>query len=196
MQADWRDLDIDEIPEWSPKAQYVVLALLNAVFIIASLIYIIFPQQENNDTAFRQETLLRGQFRTKAEQVASLPNIKSEIEALGNSYQHLKIQLPEKNELAILLAGISDTGLQYGLKFKRLNWQEGQQIEWLYRVPLTIALEGSYNNIGLFSSALSRLPRIVTLQDFTLSRAKNENTLSLSVMAYTYQFVDAKGDQK
>lgn len=196
MLADWRDLEVDEIPEWSSKAQGVVLGILSLVFLLISTFFLLLPINAQIDRVTQQETALRNQFRYKAEQVASLPDVDEQMNALTAFYERLKMQLPEKSELAILLAGINDTGLQYDLNFKRLDWQKGKQIGWLYKVPLKIELEGSYNNIGLFSSAISRLPRIVALQDFTLRRIDEQNDLALSVEAYTYRFVEKRGSKK
>lgn len=196
MLADWRDLEVDEIPEWSSKAQGVVLGILSLVFLLISTFFLLLPINAQIDRVTQQETALRNQFRYKAEQVASLPDVDEQMNALTAFYERLKMQLPEKSELAILLAGINDTGLQYDLNFKRLDWQKGKQIGWLYKVPLKIELEGSYNNIGLFSSAISRLPRIVALQDFTLRRIEEQNDLALSVEAYTYRFVEKRGSKK
>lgn len=195
MFADWREFELDEIPEWSPTAQKVFLFIFAVVMIATSLFFFVMPLNEKIDNASRQENILRGQFRSKAEQVASLPNVDEQMQALNQFYQRLKAQLPEEEELAILLAGINDTGVQHALKFKQLRWGEGEQKGWLYQVPLKMGIEGTYENIGLFSSALSRLPRIVALQNLNLKRVKNQNTLSLSVTAHTYRFIDVKGDE-
>lgn len=196
MQADWREWEFDEIPYWSKKAQYVVFIILNLAFCLAGFMYFIAPYEDEIDAAKRQEQLLQAQFLLKADKVAFLPKVEAEVIALENAYQALQSQLPEEHELAVLLAGINNTGLQYDLNFKGLNWQQSKQIGWLEQIPLKVELEGSYNNIGLFSSALSRLPRILVLQDLTLESIKNKNTLSLSVMANTYRFVDAGGNEK
>ncbi len=196
MQADWREWELDEIPYWSKKAQYVVFILLNLVFCLAVFFYFIAPYEGEIEVAKQQEQLLQAQFRLKAEEVAVLPQLDAQMIALEKAYQAATSQLPEENELAVLLAGINNTGLQYDLNFKRLNWQQGKQMGWLYQIPLKVELEGSYNNIGLFSSALSRLPRILVLQDLTLESIKNKNTLSLSVMANTYRFVEAGENEK
>ncbi len=196
MQADWRDWEFDEIPYWSEKAQYVVLILLNFAFCLAVFIFCITPYENKIDAAKQQELLLQAQFRLKADEVALLPELDAQMVVLEKAYQALKNQLPQKNELAVLLAGINNTGLQYDLNFKGLSWQQGKQFAWLEQVPLKIELEGSYNNIGLFSSALSRLPRILVLEDLTLESIKNKNILSLSIMANTYRFIDLSRNEK
>lgn len=195
MVADWRDLEIDEIPEWSVKAQSVLLSAVAALLILSAIFFLILPFNTDLALAKQQEALLKTQFRIKAEQVAALPNVDHQLEKLQDFYKRLTEQLPEESELAQLLAGINDTGLQYNLHFERLNWQGGGQVGWLYQVSLDIELIGSYPNVGFFSAALAKLPRIVALQDFTLERVNdNEEQLRFVVTARTYRYIEAEGD--
>ncbi|CZF80336.1 type 4a pilus biogenesis protein PilO [Grimontia marina] len=189
MAADWRDWEIDEIPEWPATAQNVLLGILAIIVLAAAIFFAVLPAQQEVELAKQDETLLRTQFRMKAEQVAALPNVDVQVEELQRFYRHLTKQLPAEDELALLLAGINDTGLQYNLNFEKLNWNKGQRVGWLYQVPLDIELTGEYSDMGQFSAALARLPRIVALQDFSLSREKDKSDqLRFSVGAHTYRY--------
>lgn len=195
MAFDLGELDFDDIPEWSSKAQHILLVAILIVTCVLGFFFLVAPVKQNIVMAKQEEQMLRSQFRMKAEQVAALPDVDEQMIALKDFYDTLKMQLPEADELAILLAGINDTGQQYNLSFKQLHWQKGKQIGWLYQVPLRLELEGNYANIGQFAAALSRLPRIVALQDLNLNRVSDENHLKLSVLAHTYRFVELKGDE-
>ncbi|CZF84554.1 Pilus assembly protein, PilO [Grimontia celer] len=189
MGADWRDWEIDEIPEWSATAQNVLLGVLGIIVLAAAVFFVVLPAQQEVELARQDESLLRTQFRIKAEQVAALPNVDEQLEELQKFYSHLTKQLPAEDELALLLAGINDTGLQYNLNFEKLNWNKGKHVGWLYQVPLDIELTGEYADMGQFSAALARLPRIVALQDFTLLREKDKtDQLRFSVGAHTYRY--------
>lgn len=189
MAADWRDWEIDEIPEWPATAQNVLLGLLAIVVLASAVFFVVLPAKQDVELAKQDENLLRTQFRIKAEQVAALPNVDEQVEELQRFYSHLTKQLPAEDELALLLAGINDTGLQYNLNFQKLNWKPGQRVGWLYQVPLDIELTGEYADMGEFSAALARLPRIVALQDFTLSRENEKvDTLRFAVNAHTYRY--------
>lgn len=189
MAADWRDWEIDEIPEWQAAAQNVLLFVVGSLVLVGMLFLLILPLKQDVDLARQEESLLRTQFRIKAEQVAALPDVDEQVEELKRFYAHLTQQLPAEDELALLLAGINDTGLQYNLNFEKLNWKKGQNIGWLHQVPLDIELTGAYGDMGQFSAALARMPRIVTLQDFTLQRKTDDSdTLRLAVEAHTYRY--------
>ncbi|WP_407331602.1 type 4a pilus biogenesis protein PilO [Enterovibrio sp. 27052020O] len=188
MAADWRDWEIDEIPEWQTVAQNVLLGVLAVALFAASLFFILLPAHEDVELAKQEEVLLRTQFRIKAEQVAALPDVEEQVQELQRYYARLTQQLPAEDELALLLAGINDTGLQYNLNFERLNWRDSKRVGWLHQVPLEIELNGNYRDIGQFSAALARLPRIVALQDFTVSRVEKRNDLRFVVTAHTYRY--------
>ncbi|MBE1275957.1 type 4a pilus biogenesis protein PilO [Enterovibrio baiacu] len=193
--ADWRDWELDEIPEWSAMAQHVLLGIFSVMALVAGAFFLVMPLLDDATNAKQEENLLRTQFRIKAEKVAALPNVEEQINELQSFYDHLALQLPAEDELALLLAGINDTGLQFNLNFETLNWKAGKQVGWLYQVPLEMELSGPYHEIGNFSAALARMPRIVALQDFQLSRQKdNKGELMFSVSAHTYRYIGGQGE--
>lgn len=189
MAADWRDWEVDEIPEWPETAQNILLIALATVLLLMAFFFVVLPATQDVELARQEENLLRTQFRIKAEQVAALPDVDEQVEELQRFYSDLTKQLPGEDELALLLAGINDTGLQYNLSFEKLNWKTGKHVGWLYQVPLDIELTGVYTSMGQFSAAIARLPRIVALQGFTLSReSEQREKLRFSVTAHTYRY--------
>ncbi|MDD1782119.1 type 4a pilus biogenesis protein PilO [Enterovibrio sp. ZSDZ35] len=191
MEADWRDWELDEIPEWSATARRVVLTITGLIVLVAGLFFVVAPSYDQITQAEQQEMLLKNSFRFKAQKVAALPDVDEQVEALNRFYISLTRQLPQDEELAQLLAGINDIGQQYGLSFERLDWGYREQVGWLYKVPLDIVVTGNYQGIGQFSEAMARLPRIVALQDFNLKREGDQGEiLNFSVAAHTYRYVD------
>ena len=88
-----------------------------------------------------------------------------------------------------MLSSVNDLGIKNDLNFTRVDWGGKQVQEFLYRLPLNIELTGAYDNIGQFSEAIAKLPRIISLHDVDLQRVSQESsTLHFRVRAYTYQF--------
>ncbi|RXJ73455.1 pilus assembly protein PilO [Veronia nyctiphanis] len=190
--ADWRDLDLEEIPEWSKAAQHGLLMLSSVVVAAAALFFFILPASQDVQSLVTEEQLLKTQFRIKAQQVAALPDVGEQIEALQSHYDFLSQQLPAEDDMATILQRVNEVGLKQGLTFNRLEFQEPKQSGWLYEIPLTMNISGNYDNLGLFSEDISRMPRVVALQDFSLKKtSKNQNgPLTYSVSAVTYRFVE------
>lgn len=63
MAADWRDWEIDEIPEWQAAAQNVLLFVIGSLVLVGMLFLLILPLKQDVDLARQEESLLRTQFR-------------------------------------------------------------------------------------------------------------------------------------
>ncbi|MFD2177007.1 type 4a pilus biogenesis protein PilO [Veronia pacifica] len=190
--ADWRDFELEEIPEWSSTAQHILLGLGALSLIGLSIFFFLLPLSDEIKREVTNEEILKAQFRTTAQQVAALPDVDEQIKTLQSHYDYLSRQLPKEHEMASMLSDINEIGVDQGLTFDRLEFQDEKRAGWLYEIPLTMNISGEYDSLGLFNEAISLLPRIVALQDFSLRHVSPEesDTLTYSVSAVTYQFIE------
>lgn len=187
--VNWQDLEMDEIAEWPLVPQLVVLLML--VLLIQGFGYWFYlkPEQARLDTLIQEEQTLKVALRIKANKVAALPQLQSQLDELTNRYELLLQQLPAQKELATMLASVNELGIDNKLTFTRIDWGEKQSEHFLYRLPLNIELTGDFHDIGRFSQAIATLPRIITFKDVTWQRVSQESeTLHFRVKANTYQF--------
>ncbi|CAE6882892.1 assembly protein PilO [Vibrio sp. B1ASS3] len=187
--VNWQDLEMDEIAEWPLVPQLVVLLML--VFLIQGFGYWFYlkPEQARLDNLIQEEQTLKVALRIKANKVAALPQLQSQLDELTTRYELLLQQLPAQKELATMLASVNELGIDNKLTFTRIDWGEKQSEHFLYRLPLNIELTGDFHDIGRFSQAIATLPRIITFKDVTWQRVSQESeTLHFRVKANTYQF--------
>lgn len=195
--ANLRDLDIDELLEWPLNAQLMVIILLMVAIQVIGYGMYLLPKQEVLEGLKQQESSLKSMVRIKANKVAALPQLQTQLDELTERYDFLLRQLPAQQELASLLASVNELGLENGLTFTRIDWGEKQPQAFLYRLPLNIELTGNYHNIGDFSQAIATLPRIINVDDVDWQRVSQESgTLHFRVRAYTYQFKAEEVDEK
>lgn len=195
--ANLRDLDIDELLEWPLNAQLMVIILLMVAIQVIGYGMYLLPKQEVLEGLKQQESSLKSMVRIKANKVAALPQLQTQLYELTERYDFLLRQLPAQQELASLLASVNELGLENGLTFTRIDWGEKQPQAFLYRLPLNIELTGNYHNIGDFSQAIATLPRIINVDDVDWQRVSQESgTLHFRVRAYTYQFKAEEVDEK
>lgn len=195
--ANLRDLDIDELLEWPLNAQLIVIILLMVAIQVIGYGMYLLPKQEVLEGLKQQESSLKSMVRIKANKVAALPQLQTQLDELTERYDFLLRQLPAQQELASLLASVNELGLENGLTFTRIDWGEKQPQAFLYRLPLNIELTGNYHNIGDFSQAIATLPRIINVDDVDWQRVSQESgTLHFRVRAYTYQFKAEEVDEK
>jgi len=187
--VDWQDLEIDEMAEWPLLPQIVVIVLL--IMAIQGLGYWFYlkPKEEQLNHLIQQEQTLKVALKIKANKVAALPQLQSQLDELTTRYELLLQQLPAQKELATMLASVNELGIDNKLTFTRIDWGEKQSEHFLYRLPLNIELTGDFHDIGHFSQAIATLPRIITFKDVTWQRVSQESeTLHFRVRANTYQF--------
>ncbi|HCH5162962.1 TPA: type 4a pilus biogenesis protein PilO [Vibrio parahaemolyticus] len=196
--VNWQDLEMDEIAEWPLLPQLVVICLL--VLLIQGFGYLFYlkPEEARLNNLIQEEQTLKVALRIKANKVAALPQLQSQLDELTTRYELLLQQLPAQKELATMLASVNELGIDNKLTFTRIDWGEKQSENFLYRLPLNIELTGDFHDIGRFSQAIATLPRIITFKDVTWQRVSQESeTLHFRVRANTYQFKpEEKKDEK
>ncbi|WBA08848.1 type 4a pilus biogenesis protein PilO [Salinivibrio kushneri] len=190
IELDWRHLPF--APLWVKLSVWTILGgmILGLMWVV-----VIEPQHVQWRRASMQEQPLKAQYRKLAHEVAGLPDVEAQLNALNQQYNQLIAQLPEEEELAELLAGISDVGGRHQLNFDTLAWQPRQQGPWLDAIPIDIVLHGQYRDIGAFSADIAAMTRLVSLQNFILTRdqASPADALRLSVSATTYRYTGPDG---
>ncbi|CAM2851429.1 type 4a pilus biogenesis protein PilO [Vibrio ordalii] len=192
----FQDLDMDEMAEWPLLPQLLVIVLLMLIIQGVGAWFYLMPQNEQLQNLKQQEEVLKSTLRIKASKAATLPQLQAQLDELTERYDFLLRQLPVQKELASMLASVNELGLDNALTFTRIDWGEKQNKEFLYRLPLNIELTGNYHDIGDFSEAIAKLPRIINFDDVDWQRVSQESsTLHFRVRAYTYQFKQEVDDE-
>ncbi|EIO5089320.1 TPA: type 4a pilus biogenesis protein PilO [Vibrio cholerae] len=195
--ASLQELELDEISEWPLLPQLVVILLIMLLIQGAGYWFYLMPKQDEIALLKQEEETVKATLRIKANKVAVLPQIQAQLDELKERYDFLLRQLPVQKELASMLASVNQLGLDSSLTFTRIDWGERESREFLYRLPLNIELTGSYHDIGDFSQAIAKLPRIINFDDVDWQRVSQESsTLHFRVRAYTYQFKQEVDDEK
>ncbi|MCP3697290.1 MAG: type 4a pilus biogenesis protein PilO [Aliivibrio sp.] len=187
--SDWRDLELDEITDWPLLPQLLVIVIL--CFVVQGMGYWFWikPMIQDIEQLKQKELSLKSTVKYKYNQLAAMPKMENQLNELNLRYEFLAQQLPAQKELASMLSGINQVGIQNKLTFTRIDWGEKQNKAFLYKLPLNIELTGQYHDIGSFAEAMADLPRIVSLENIDIQRVSTESsTLHFRVMAYTYQF--------
>lgn len=146
-------------------------------------------QFEEQDTLAAQELTLKEEYRTKMALAINLPALKLQKIQVDQYVERLQKQLPGKAEMAALLSDINQAGVGRGLTFDLFKPGSVVVRDYYAEQPIEIRVVGSYHDIGAFASDMANLPRIVTLNNMSLSASK-DGTLVLDAVAKTFRYLD------
>jgi len=142
-----------------------------------------------NNEATKEEGL-RKTFLTKKSEAINLPAYQKQLEDIEKQFGALLKQLPGKSEMDALLTDINQAGLGRGLQFELFKPAGSETRRDFYaELPITIRITGNYHDIGAFASDISKLSRIVTLNDIGLTSSA-KGGLALDATAKTFRYLD------
>lgn len=146
-------------------------------------------QQDTLESGRAEEQRLREAYKAKVRQAINLEGLMKQKEQINEYVATLEKQLPSKAEMDALLSDINQAGLGRGLQFEL--FKPGQVVvrDYYAELPISIRVTGSYHDIGAFTSDIAHLPRIVTLNNLSLSRGKGD-ALALDATAKTFRYLD------
>lgn len=185
---DINDIDWTRMGVW-PVLGKVVLCLI-LVIVIALGGYFLFVKDLN--ASLQRVTALESQhketFKTKAFQAANLEGYRVQMKEIEESFGALLAQLPSDTEVPGLLEDIDEKGSESGLQINSIDLKPETKKEFYVELPISINVTGPYHDFGTFVSGVASMPRIVTLHDYTIKKAKSDGMLDMTILAKTYRY--------
>lgn len=193
---DLNDLDLSNIGNWPWVAKIVIIFFACALIAGGVFYFDTMPQLEKREQLAKQEVQKFDILRIRAEKAAKLEAYKKQLAYMQGMYHKMRLRLPTKTQVAVLLEDISQKGRAAGLEFKLFDPQVERKNpgDDFIELPIQVQVVGNYHQLGQFVSDLAELPRIVTLHDINIVSGKNKaGVLHMSVLAKTYKYEEEKG---
>lgn len=193
---DLRKLDVQGIADLPWPAKLVAMGILLILLFAAGFWYDWMPTLDEIKIAQAKETELRDEFIAKKKKAINLPIYKKQMAEIDRTFGMLLRQLPNKAQVDGLLSDISQAGIGRGLEFVLFKPATRETPAGFYsELPVTIRVVGSFHEIGMFATDVSKLPRIVTLHELSIAPLKNakkpgEAKLAMDAVAKTYRYMD------
>ena len=168
--------------------------LLTAIFYF-SFFKINYDEQENLSVRINVASEELKKVRIAAR---NLPVHQKELNEVREQFETTSVLLPKSQEIPNLLRNISDLGRNSGLDF--ISFIPGQEIpkDFYAEIPIDIKIKGPYHNLGLFLDRVSKLERIVSVNNIKtekVEKEKNEMLLDSTCKLITYRFTNVKLEQ-
>ena len=94
---------------------------------------------------------------------------EAEFEELSTAFTTARRELPNGDEIAELLSGLSQIGRQVGLEMRQFVRNPERAEEYYAEIPVELEVRGTYHEVAMFFDKLSKLPRIVYVRDLELT---------------------------
>jgi type IV pilus assembly protein PilO len=191
-KLDLSELDVNNVGSWPVVVKAIACVLLLLVVLGLGYQFQLKDRQADLDQRSSEEITLKEQFASKAFQAANLDAYKAQMIEMEASFAGLLRQLPSDTEVPGLLEDITRTGLNSGLEFEGIKLLPEVTQQFYIELPIQMSVLGRYEDLATFASAVSSLPRIVTLHDFELKPdgADGSSRLRLNILAKTYRYND------
>lgn len=197
---DFNNIDFKNAGSLPLPVKAVLLAALFLLLLALGYYFMWSPSLESLDTAKAKEQELRQVFLDKKSQAINLQAYKEQMVEIEKTFGALLKQLPDKSQMDGLLTDINQAGLARGLEFELFKPGQETQAEFYAEMPIAIKVIGVYPDLGAFATDISKLSRIVTLNDLNITSAAvnkdakpggGEGPLVMEAVAKTYRYLDA-----
>ncbi|MGD9505920.1 MAG: type 4a pilus biogenesis protein PilO, partial [Syntrophobacteraceae bacterium] len=146
-------------------------------------------------TLMEASNKLHGEVRDSEKRLADLKQkekqidgVKAEVARAREELSYYLAFLPDQKEIPGLLESVSRIGSEVGLENILFQPQGEQQNDFYATVPVRLDLVGTYSQLGVFLDKISKLDRILKVEDLSLTRQPANSTVRVSCTMYTYRF--------
>lgn len=189
LLSQFRGLTLDNVGAW-PMAPRVALWLFVILACAVGGWFSLWSGQKDQlEQLQAEETKLKDEYKNKLQQAINLDELRKQREQVSQFVLTLEKQLPSKSEMDALLSDINQAGVGRGLDFELFRPGQTNVREYYAELPITVKVSGKYHDLGAFASDIANLPRIVTLNNMSITTGKGGN-LSLDATAKTYRYLD------
>lgn len=194
---DFNNIDFKNAGSLPMPVKAVLLSGLFLLILALGYYFLWSPSLDSLESAKAKEQELRQVFLGKKAQAINLQAYKEQMVEIEKTFGALLRQLPNKSQMDGLLTDINQAGLGRGLEFELFRPGQEVQAEFYAEMPISIKVLGNYHDLGAFATDISKLSRIVTLNDVILfsnnkdAKPSNDNVLMMEATAKTYRYLDA-----
>jgi len=175
---------------WTFAPKVVVLVVVLVAIPVGAYFGIWQGQIEELERGRQQEVNLKKDWLGKKTQAVNLDLYRQQLREIDTQFGALLKQLPNKSQMDALLVDINQAGLSRGLQFELFRPAPSESRREFYsELPIQLKVIGTYHDMGAFAADVGQLPRIVTLNNISITAGKDGN-LTMDATARTFRYLD------
>jgi len=143
------------------------------------------------DAYTKQKAGLQTEIAKARKAASEKDKIEKELRDTEAKFKETATVLPKEQEIPGLLTSISDLGKRAALEFNQFRPGGEMQKDFYAEIPVDIRINGPYHNVGYFLDKVSKLERIVTVNNIKMGSPKKEGgqmVLTSNCRLVTYRF--------
>jgi type IV pilus assembly protein PilO len=194
---------LDSISKLSTSKKVILLLVILGALTAAYYFVFYSPDQENLDRLTNELNQEKQKLSKSMAIHRDMQKFEEQVEKLNQELQVVRAQLPDEKEIPEILKNISSLGKESSLEFTLFRPKPEEPQPFYAKVPIELSTVGSYHNTGMFFDKVSKLPRIINVVDFNMTRAKEvkgkgeeEVLVRTSCLLNTYRFIEQKSEEK
>jgi len=189
LLAQFQNLNWRDPGAWPPLPKALALLVLFIAVLAGGFAFDVQGQLDELEAGTNQEVKLKDDYKNKKQQSINLDLYRQQLREIDSSFGALLKQLPNRSQMDALLVDINQAGLGRGLQFDLFKPAAQESAKDFYsELPIQLKVVGTYHDMGQFAADISQLPRIVTLNDISLTAAKD--SITMDATAKTFRYLD------
>ena len=192
LASSFRNLNPRDVGAWPLAPRVAALLGLMLLILLAGWWFVWNEQLATLEARQQDEVKLKEAYVAKKTQAVNLDLYVQQLSEIDRSFGALLKQLPNKSEVEALLIEINQSGMGRGLQFEL--FKPGQEIvrDFYAELPINVRLTGNYHDFGAFAGDISKLSRIVTLNNvaITANPQAKDGTLVMDAVTKTFRYLD------
>jgi type IV pilus assembly protein PilO len=196
-------LTMDSILKLSKSKKLLILAGILAVMTGLYFQSFFSPGQEELKVLDTELNKLIKELNDSKAITRDYQKFKEQVAKLDAELKNALTQLPNEKEIPEILKTITSLGKESNLEFTLFKPKPEEPQQFYANVPIELSVIGSYHNTGIFFDKVGKLPRIINVVDFNMTRTKevrgkgeSEVLLKTSCLVHTYRSIEKKIEEK
>jgi type IV pilus assembly protein PilO len=187
---------LEKIAEMVEKLHVLYRILIAiGVIVLCTILYLflfIMPQFEEIDSLHKKNKTLQGQLSRSMMQSRKLQSTQQLAAEAEKRFDLERRVLPENEEIRSLLESVARLKQESGLTFTLFKPEAEVVKDFYAEIPISIKFTGHFHNVGVFFDKLSKLSRLVHIDNFRVTHSDSMDDISLvevTCQAITYKFI-------
>jgi type IV pilus assembly protein PilO len=175
--------------------QKMLIAAAACILPVVAFFFLAYSPKSSEIKALEAKKAgIKEEIRKVEKIVSELDKHKAEMAEVERQFAEASLVLPDQKEIPTLLATISGQASASGLDVLSFKPLAEKPRQFYADIPVNITVQGPYHNVGVFLDKISKLPRVVSVNNIKMGSPKQmggEMLLNSTFQLVTYRFLDA-----